>query len=849
MTIEPTITPLDNSAALARSADVPKNFMQDPTAPPVAKKSSTVETSQPVPAAVPPTSYEPSAADALKFFRRVHHGDKIGLSWGLVPAFHGLYGNPEDATDAALAAQMDRGNTWYRINTAITCTGQNGSMQDSDVVAFNAIAVDGDPPPLILSNPEALRKWQDEIAAVFLALKATTVHCSGRGIQALFVFESPLPATDKLWYMGAVKFLAKKLKDAGYPADPKVFNPSRLMKVPLGNAVKDSKTYPIRIYTLDGPLYTKDHPLFAGVQIAADESSSASSESPEESVVKDILTPELKAPPYLRELITAGPSALRQPKYGGQHDALAAKCEADESDGVLHLVVHLQAANNPDDLIKKVMMTPGTWTERNLSNKKDPQRELRRKFETGIMEKHFPYLVQIRDWNRKHAVIKNFGGRCGIRVKGGEWMTKPAFLEGYGKEIRDNWKLESTDTSSATAPKKWINRPAEKPQPLASVWFNHELTTHYAQVVRQMHGHCDPDDLNLWPGWSVKAAPGDWGLLKTHILKNLCREDQTHYDFFIKWMAYGVQKDGPMHSFIVLYGIQGSGKSVLTDSYKSLWKESAPDILEASQVAGEFTATLLTTNVVVLSESTFYGDVKQSNYIKGLVTSPTLNINRKFKDEKVITNSLRIFVCSNENFVIRADPDSRRPFVLKTVDRRMPKAERDAIIEQLDNGGRAAMLHELQTMKLGDFVPTNPPATPWLEQQQSETEMLHFERSNQLDGRIHTWLDEEHVPAFTKHGTGCIVKSSSLVEYLASFCHMTVSPHKLSSRLETLCGATLGGKYKRERVIELPDLKTAREKFAMAYPQSAKSWAKDINATWRFESATPWTEQQQEFES
>jgi hypothetical protein len=532
---------------------------------------------------------------------------------------------------------------------------------------------------------------------------------------------------------------------------------------------------------------------------------------------------------------------LDHPQYGGRYATIVPRFK-DESAGEQWIASHLQAAGNSDDLIRQTMMTPGTWCERNLSNKKDPRRELERHLAPGILEKYYPFLTQIRDMNRKYKFIANLGGKpcvVGFTDVMQDVWGRGAFLEAMSKDIRENWQLGED--------KQWVNKPADKPKLLAREWIDHDLTPRYARMCR-CSGKYNPEELNVWPGWAVEPSPGDWSLLKNHIRTNMCSGNQEHYDWLIKWMAFGVQNDGPMNSAIVLHGIEGSGKNTFSDAYKSLWKQSAPDVLNPAEVMGDFNSILAETNVLVLNEAMFHGDAKQANFLKGLITAPTLNINQKFLKHFPIVNSLRIFVMSNEDHVIRADASARRFFVLKTAPIACTQAQHDAIARQLDAGGRAGMLHDLQNMRLGTFHPSAVPITDALRAQQEQTESAKMERQYPFDSYIYSWLCEGHVPTAIPEHVGMKVQGPLLKHYLLATWKLSGSAKLIASRFAKLCGATthrsMDGRWQH-----LPDLKTCRAEFAKTYPLSAKDWATDPEGTWRFDSTHSWRDEQGEFES
>src|SRR5437660_6859158 len=49
------------------------------------------------------------------------------------------------------------------------------------------------------------------------------------------------------------------------------------------------------------------------------------------------------------------------------------------------------------------------------------------------------------------------------------------------------------------------------------------------------------DMINLWRGFGITPKQGDWSLLHSHILHEICSSRQELFDYLIKWMAHAVQ--------------------------------------------------------------------------------------------------------------------------------------------------------------------------------------------------------------------------------------------------------------------------------------------------------------------
>jgi hypothetical protein len=67
--------------------------------------------------------------------------------------------------------------------------------------------------------------------------------------------------------------------------------------------------------------------------------------------------------------------------------------------------------------------------------------------------------------------------------------------------------------------------------------------------------------LNLWRGFAIVPAPGDWSLMRDHLFDVVCSGNQEHLDYLLRWMAYVVQHlDRPVGVAVALLGLPGAGK-------------------------------------------------------------------------------------------------------------------------------------------------------------------------------------------------------------------------------------------------------------------------------------------------
>jgi hypothetical protein len=217
-------------------------------------------------------------------------------------------------------------------------------------------------------------------------------------------------------------------------------------------------------------------------------------------------------------------------------------------------------------------------------------------------------------------------------------------------------------------------------------------------------------------------VPGNWSLLRDHIFKVVCSGRQEHFDYLINWMAYAVQNpDRPMGVAIAFLGAQGAGKGIVARTFGKLFGKHFAHIANGEHLTGRFNASIGMSCVVFLDEALWAGDRKGEGVLKALITEPSLQLEAKFRDPIRVENRLRIVVASNNEWAVPAGIGDRRWFVLNVADTYSGTTHQhywDAIYNQIDCGGAAAMLHDLLSKDVSAFNVRAVPHTTAKAQQQ-----------------------------------------------------------------------------------------------------------------------------------
>jgi Mesyanzhinovviridae DNA primase len=257
--------------------------------------------------------------------------------------------------------------------------------------------------------------------------------------------------------------------------------------------------------------------------------------------------------------------------------------------------------------------------------------------------------------------------------------------------------------------------------PIGPWWLNNPGRREYRALrFEPLKGPEINNYLNLWRDFGVTPAPGDWSLMRQHILEVLACGNEEYAAYMVKWAAWAIQNpDVPAGVALVLKGEERTGKGTLGRALVKLFGIHGVHILSQQHFTGRFNALLHQCCLLFADEAFYAGDKRAEGVLKGLLTEPVIPIERKGLDVVRTRNRLHVIMASNHEWVVPASKDAWRFAVFEVSNRHAhDKPYFDALYQQLEHGGYEAMLHDLQTMKLGDWRPSDDiPQTEALEQQ------------------------------------------------------------------------------------------------------------------------------------
>jgi hypothetical protein len=331
---------------------------------------------------------------------------------------------------------------------------------------------------------------------------------------------------------------------------------------------------------------------------------------------------------------------------------------------------------------------------------------------------------EIEELNARYFVVK-IGGKSLV----GEFVASR-------EESRRVLSLMSVDAFNTWHANRKIavrdHQGNERIKPLAKAWLEHPRRRQYEGLELDPSGppELPNGSLNLWRGFGVEPKRGEWPLLAGHVLEVLANGDPRAAEYIFRWTAWSLQHPGDLaEAALVLRGGKGSGKGVFGNALARVFGEHALHIFHQNHLTGNFNGHLRSCLFLFADEAFWAGDKKGESVLKGLVTERMLAIEQKGIDVVAWPNRLHVLMAANAEWVVPASHDERRFAVFDVSDRYAKggaaenerKAYFDALHNELQNGGAAAMLYELLNWQLGDWHPRQIYETDGLRRQKEQS--------------------------------------------------------------------------------------------------------------------------------
>ena len=267
------------------------------------------------------------------------------------------------------------------------------------------------------------------------------------------------------------------------------------------------------------------------------------------------------------------------------------------------------------------------------------------------------------------ALISGFNKKHFVTIEGGATVV---MTERYDHTLNRIYFTRSRFRDIAQLHANQLIKVGEKDNgtamlmPAGKLWLSHQKRrTYLGGVVFDPSGNERDDQFNLWQGFAVTPAQGDWFLMRQHMLDVICGSDIDHCMYLHDIMARIVQRPGETGEVvIVLRGPEGVGKGVLARMLVKLFGRHGLQVSNPTHLTGKFNEHLRDLVMLFADECFYAGDKAHTGILKALATEPTLMIEPKGFPAFPVPNRLHIIMASNNDWVVPASLSSRRFFVL-----------------------------------------------------------------------------------------------------------------------------------------------------------------------------------------
>lgn len=263
----------------------------------------------------------------------------------------------------------------------------------------------------------------------------------------------------------------------------------------------------------------------------------------------------------------------------------------------------------------------------------------------------------------------------------------------------------------------------DKRIPASKLWIESPDRRQYDGLVFDPSMTSPASYYNLWRGFAVKAVKGTCQRFIDHVAENICRGDDALFSWVMGWFAalfqFPTEKLG---TALVLRGGQGTGKTIVGRMVGQLLGGHYALVADSRYIVGRFNSHLANCLLLQLDEATWGGDHAATGKLKDLVTGDWQYIEYKGKEPIKVRNYVRLLVTGNNNWLVPAGVDERRFAVLDVSEAKQQNHDYfQAIEDEMDAGGREALLHYLLTFDLADIALRSVPQTMALHEQKVAT--------------------------------------------------------------------------------------------------------------------------------
>lgn len=665
-------------------------------------------------------------------------------------------------------------NLYYTLNSVRNSIANK--PQKTDISELYALHCDCDPRPgedfaeERIRILEKLKKFQPQ----------PSIIDSGNGYQALFLLQSPVVLDGTVEMAEEYESYNRQLEIL--LEGDHCFNIDRVLRLPGTINIPDEKKIkrgrvptlsslvqwvseplPLAIFT-KAPIKIQQAVTLGGEQLPGGGEKVHISGNIAPVYVEDLASKNIAIKDDIKVLIVQGYDPDNLERYKSRSEALWA------------VTCALVRADASDEVIAGVLLNKSNGISGSVLDKPRPERYAAKQIQDAREEVDDPIL---RELNSKHAVISDIGGKCKIISEVFDYALKrPRVSHQSFPDFKNRYLNKPVQVA--------VNKNGEPVTKAAGDWWVTNPKRRQYETIVFAPGREVPQAYNLWQGFACEAIPGDCSLFLEHIEKNLCQGNKEYNTYLLGWMARAVQQpDCPGEVAVVLRGEMGTGKSVFAKLFGSLFGRHFLQVSDPKHLVGSFNAHLRDCVVLFGDEAFYAGDKKHESVLKALVTEEHLAVEYKGVDIFAAPNYTHIILASNSAWVVPAGSNERRYFALDVGAAKIQDSGYfSAMKDQMDNGGKEALLHFLLTYDISSYEVRSVPKTAALQDQKilssSPEEIWWFEKLE--EGRIlrehDTWersiqkleLQNDYITFMTRVGIMRKASATILGKFLGRAC-------------------------------------------------------------------------------
>ena len=234
-------------------------------------------------------------------------------------------------------------------------------------------------------------------------------------------------------------------------------------------------------------------------------------------------------------------------------------------------------------------------------------------------------------------------------------------------------------------------------------------------------------DFNTFTGFAIQKDQSveDKAALQPlldHIKTIWCKGNELYYEYVLNWMAHVIQK--PHEKIKVALALkstfEGAGKGCIVDKLMQIIGDNhACQVANDTDLFGDFTSTMSGKVLMDLDEAVWGGNKKAKGILKNMITEKTVRI-RLMRTDPYPEPSFHAFIfCSNEDWFLPANSNSRRYMALDLDNRWVGKEtpESKAYFAPIWAIKTENLAHFLYNRDISKFDPRQVPITDLLKEQ------------------------------------------------------------------------------------------------------------------------------------